>query len=150
MASDQGGIRCQTSFSTRISDRRDGLSPIAQGQESYRGSVATTGSAGWAPEACTLPTVDQPLRLAEFDALFATALIRQERIAAQRLRWWLDPAAEVTVRDLTARESECCSFFSFTIKAEPTGVKVDVEVPRAHADVLDALESRAATAMATR
>jgi hypothetical protein len=29
----------------------------------------------WVPEACTLPTVDQPLRAAEFDDLFATALL---------------------------------------------------------------------------
>jgi hypothetical protein len=28
----------------------------------------------WVPEACTLPTVEQPLRVAEFDDLFATAL----------------------------------------------------------------------------
>jgi hypothetical protein len=28
----------------------------------------------WVPQACTLATADQPLRQAEFDALFATAL----------------------------------------------------------------------------
>jgi hypothetical protein len=28
----------------------------------------------WVPQACTLPMADQPLRQAEFDALFATAL----------------------------------------------------------------------------
>ena len=28
-------------------------------------------SVGWVPQACTLPTVQQPLRVAEFDGLFA-------------------------------------------------------------------------------
>jgi hypothetical protein len=36
------------------------------------------------PAACTLPTAARPLRLAEFDALFATALRRQERLSARR------------------------------------------------------------------
>ena len=105
---------------------------------------------GWVPEACTLPTADQPLRLSEFDDLFTTGLHRQERTVEQRLRWRLRPATEATVRDLTARESECCSFFTFTITADRTGVTVDVEVPPAHVDVLDALQARAATAMAAR
>jgi hypothetical protein len=110
--------------------------------------MTTTEPVGWVPEACTLPTVDRPLRLSEFDKLFTTALIRQERTAEQRLRWRLHPATEATVRALTARESECCSFFAFTIAADPTGVTVDVEVPPAHVDVLNALQARAATAMA--
>ena len=48
----------------------------------------------WAPEACTLPAVDRPLRLTEFDDLFATALWAQQRISPTELRWPLDPAAE--------------------------------------------------------
>jgi hypothetical protein len=112
--------------------------------------MTTTASVGWVPEACTLPTVDQPLRRAEFDELFATALIRQERTTEQGLRWSLDPAAEATVRDLTARESACCTFFTFTITADPTEVTVDVEVPPVHVDVLDALQDRGVTALASR
>ena len=30
---------------------------------------------GWVPQACALPTGEQPLRSAEFDDLFATALL---------------------------------------------------------------------------
>ena len=112
--------------------------------------MTTTESVGWVPEACTLPTVDRPLRLSEFDELFTTALLLQERTAEQRLRWRLDPATDATVRDLSARESECCSFFAFTITADRTDLTVDVEVPPAHVDVLDALEARAATAMVAR
>ena len=112
--------------------------------------MTTTEPVGWVPEVCTLPTVDRPLRLSEFDELFTTLLLLQERTAEQRLRWRLDPATEATVRDLTARETECCSFFAFTITADPTGVTVDVEVPPAHVAVLEALQTRAAMALAAR
>ena len=47
------------------------------------------------------------------------------------------------VRDLTARETECCSFFTFTITPEPTvdgeTIVLDIEVPQAYADVLESL-----------
>jgi hypothetical protein len=49
---------------------------------------------GWVPEACTLPTAERPLRLAEFDQLFATALREQQRLSPTVLRWVIDPAAE--------------------------------------------------------
>jgi hypothetical protein len=106
----------------------------------------------WVPEACTLPTVDQPLRLAEFDDLFATALRDQRRLSPTVLRWRLDPAAEPVARDLTARESSCCSFFTFTFAAAGEGeheaVNLDVQVPPAQIAVLDALAGRAVAGMA--
>jgi hypothetical protein len=106
----------------------------------------------WVPEACTLPTVDQPLRLAEFDDLFATALRDQRRLSPTVLRWRLDPAAEPVARDLTARESSCCSFFTFTFAAASEGeheaVNLDVQVPAAQIAVLDALAGRAVAGMA--
>ncbi|MGC5022387.1 hypothetical protein [Micromonospora sp. DT47] len=102
---------------------------------------------GWVPQACTLPTREQPLRLAEFDELFTTALREQRRRGPTRLRWRLDPAAEDTVRDLTARESECCSFFTFAVTRTGSAVEVDVRVPDAHVEVLDALVARAAARM---
>ncbi|MGI8628040.1 MAG: hypothetical protein ACR2J5_15955, partial [Geodermatophilaceae bacterium] len=69
------------------------------------------------PDACTLPTVEQPLRQAEFAALCSSALRRQERIHDRQLRLTLSGGADLleTVQDLTARESSCCSFFSFTV-----------------------------------
>ena len=97
-----------------------------------------------APEACTLPIVDRPLRLAEFDDLFATAVRDQQRLSPTSLRWRLDPAAEATARDLTARESSCCSFFSFTFAPDGDLLNLDVRVPVAHIEVLDALAGRAA------
>lgn len=101
------------------------------------------------PAACTLPTADRPVRLAEFDDLFATALREQRRLAPTRLRWRLDPASEPVVRDLTGRETSCCSFFTFAISLVGGAVEVEVRVPDGHVEVLDALASRAATRMAT-
>jgi hypothetical protein len=104
----------------------------------------TTNDEVWVPDACSLPTAERPLRLAEFDDLFATAVRSQQRLSATRLRWRLDPAAEPTARDLTDRESGCCSFFTFTVSPVGGAVQLDVEVPAAHVDVLDALAERAA------
>jgi hypothetical protein len=101
----------------------------------------------WVPEACTLPTAEQPLRLAEFDALFDVALRGAERLGAQHLRLTLagGPEVEESVRDLAAREAECCSFFTFAVTAPRPGlVRLDIEVPGEHTGVLDALETRSA------
>ncbi len=101
------------------------------------------------PEACTLPTEERPLRLAEFDALFASAVDRAERPGEGRLRLYLTGNAGLadTVRDLAARERECCAFFTFTVTAtKPGRVTLDVEVPADHIDVLNALADRAAAA----
>jgi hypothetical protein len=99
---------------------------------------------GWAPEACTLPTPERHLRLAEFDELFATALRRQERPGPVRLRWELDPARESRARDLADRETECCSFLAFTFTSTTDSLLLDVQVPPTRVDVLDALAARAA------
>ena len=107
----------------------------------------TSDDRAWVPETCTLPTVERPLRLAEFDELFATALRGQQRLTRTSLRWRLDPAAAETARDLTVRESACCSFFSFAFAPDGDDLQLDVQVPAAHVAVLDALADRAAAAM---
>jgi hypothetical protein len=99
------------------------------------------------PDACTLPTAERPLRLTEFDDLFATALRNQQRIAATQLRWRLHPGAETTARELARRECACCSFFTFTFSTDGGDLLLDVTVPGAHVDVLDALEARSASGM---
>jgi hypothetical protein len=101
---------------------------------------------GWAPVGtCTLPTEEQPLREAEFDTLFATALRRVERPTRDRLRLIFDGGAEVesAVRDLTARESSCCSFFDFAITATKGDLVLDVGVPVARVEVLDGIARQA-------
>jgi hypothetical protein len=92
------------------------------------------------PDSCTLPTAERPLRLAEFDELFATAVRRVEPVTATRARLYLvgPPELEDRVRDLTARESECCSFFTFTLVPTHDAFVLDVEVPGSYTDVLAA------------
>ncbi|WP_306205855.1 hypothetical protein [Actinoplanes sp. RD1] len=91
------------------------------------------------PDACTLPAADRPLRLAELGTLIATAVRSRRRLSATVLRWELDPAAEAEARSLAARESRCCSFFSFTFRPGPASLRLDIEVPPAYAAVLDRL-----------
>ena len=102
----------------------------------------------WVLEACTLPLVERPLRLDEFDALFAHDLTAQERLSPTVLRWTLDPRAELTARDLTARETACCCFFTFGFMVDGNAVHLDVEVPSAQVEVLDALAARASAGLA--
>ncbi|MDG4840813.1 hypothetical protein O7631_30165 [Micromonospora sp. WMMD967] len=106
--------------------------------------IATDGA--WVPDACTLPTAERPLRLAQFDQFFADAVRGLERLSAQHLRLQLDTATRVeeAARDLTARESSCCSFFTFDLsRPDADSLSLDVRVPAAHVDVLDALAERA-------
>jgi hypothetical protein len=97
----------------------------------------------WAPDACTLPTSERPLRVAEFDDLF-TFVVRSERVAPQRLDVMLRRIVEAAARDLARRESECCSFFTFEFETVGDDVVMHIAVPPEHVAVLDALEARVA------
>lgn len=106
----------------------------------------------WAPgEGCTLPTAQQPLREAEFAALFATALRGVARRSPTWLRLELAPRDEVetTTRDLIARESACCAFFDFQLTTADGALTLDVRVPAAQIQVLDGLSRHAGAARAT-
>lgn len=102
----------------------------------------------WVPEACSLPSAEQPLRVAEFDGLFASALRGSVRRGSTWLRLLLVGDTEVgaRIRDLVARESQCCSFFTFDVSRSGAGWDVDVRVPESHVAVLDSIEQRAAAA----
>ena len=105
----------------------------------------------WAPvDACTLPTAEQPLREAEFTALFATALRAVERPEPARLRLSLDPGPGVAeaARDLIARESSCCSFFDFRLIPGEDRLVLEVGVPPARVEVLDGMARQAEAAHA--
>ena len=93
----------------------------------------------WVPDACTLPTAERPLRVAEFGQLFADHLRQANRVDQQTLDLTLDPAALATAADLTARESECCSFFTFTLTG---ALNLRITVPPTHTAVLDGLAAR--------
>ena len=102
----------------------------------------------WVPDACTLPTEEQPLRVAEFGSLFASSLRDVERRSPTLLELTLAEEAAPAAADLTARESACCSFFHFDLVPVPGAVRLVVEVPEAQTRVLDALATRAAVVLA--
>jgi hypothetical protein len=108
--------------------------------------MSDESSLAWIRQACTLPTAQRPLRRAEFDDVF-TAATAVERLTERHVRFRLSGSAEFAdrVRDLAARENDCCSFFTFTVNAQiPDQVVFDVEVSARYVDVLDALAARAA------
>ena len=96
----------------------------------------------WVPSACTLPTVERPLRLAEFDEFFAGDVRAVHRVSATRLTLIVASASEQTGRALAARESECCSFFTFGFTVLGETVEMVIEVPEPQVRVLDALADR--------
>lgn len=96
----------------------------------------------WVPDACTLPSADRPLRVAEFDALFGRALHSVERLDRRRLRLLVGGTQEAELRDLIARETSCCSFFAFTVARDGERFVVEIAVPAVHESVLDALMAR--------
>ena len=96
------------------------------------------------PDACTLPTAEQPTRLLELDSLFRTAL-RAHRVSPTVLDVVLagDAALRDSARDRLRRESECCSFFDFTLQPAVDGeARLRVEVPAEQTGVLDAIADR--------
>ena len=99
----------------------------------------------WAPDACTLPTAERPLRVAEFEDLFALVL-RSTRHEPTRLDLVVPSDIEVSARDLARRESDCCSFFIFDFEPAGDDVVMHVSVPPEQVGVLDAIEARVANA----
>ncbi|WP_322751682.1 MULTISPECIES: hypothetical protein [unclassified Frankia] len=101
---------------------------------------------GCGPAGCTLPTEEQPLRLAEWDRLFTDSLVEVTRRRPTSLVLTLTASGgvEAEVRDLAGRESSCCAFFQFTVASTGETVVVAVNVPDARADVLDWIETRTA------
>jgi hypothetical protein len=97
--------------------------------------------------------------VAEFDELFAASL-RDAQPSADgapmaRLLLGGDDTLPARVQRLADAETSCCSFFTFTVTRLNTEhalapgetlVALDVEVPTACADVLDALVRRAVVA----
>ena len=94
----------------------------------------------WAPDSCTLPSAERPLRVAEFKELFAFA-IRAERREPTRLDLVLPRDIETAAADLARRESECCTFFTFEFESIGDYVVMHIAVPQMHAEVIDALEA---------
>jgi hypothetical protein len=95
-------------------------------------------------DACTLPTAERPLRLAEFEALFAEHLTDASWAGDRR---WLSLSGGAgmpeRVADLVARESACCSFFDFSLSGTAQAMTLDVGVPAQRREILVALAALA-------
>ena len=105
----------------------------------------------WVPtEGCTLPTEEQPLRVAEFHQLFAESLACVERHGTGQISLLLgdDQSVLQTAQDLADRETSCCSFFDFAVRRTNRGVEMRMVVPPAQAAVLSALADRAEAILA--
>ena len=100
------------------------------------------------PQSCTLSIADRDRRLAEFDELFAGAVGGIDRTGPTRLRLELRPGPRVAgqAAELMAAETDCCSFFTFTLTAADRRLTLEASVPAAYAGVLDGLAGRAAAA----
>jgi hypothetical protein len=105
----------------------------------------TAAGESWAPADCTLPTADRPLRAAAFAGLFQDAVTGADRIGPQQLRLTLRRDRQIAAQaaELAAAETECCSFFTFTLTVTSDNLLLDVTVPPARAAILDALASQA-------
>jgi len=106
----------------------------------------------WVPAACTLPTVEQPLRRAEFDLLFAEDVTSVDQLAAGQLRFELraDHHAAARAAALAVKETGCCSFFTFDLTIGDGKVSITVSTGATHAAILDALRDRAAARVGDR
>ena len=103
----------------------------------------------WVPAECTLPLTERAGRAAEFDELFATALLRHARPEPTLLRLTLDGSDQVAAatRKLVAKEAACCSVFDFTLTQTPDrALQLEVRVPAERSKALDGLATRAAGA----
>jgi hypothetical protein len=95
-------------------------------------------------DACTLPTAERPLRLAEFDTLFATSARSVTRDdEAVRIRLAGPAGLRDRVRELAARETSCCSFFTFLVDGQDDDLTMRISVPPERREILDALADRA-------
>jgi hypothetical protein len=120
-----------------------GASGTASGGAGVGGGV--DGGAGWAPDACTLPTAERPLRAADFDAVVAATVRDLDRVGPTQLRLDLEPSPQAAARmaELAAAETGCCSFFTFALTATGGALTLDITVPQQYAPVLTALADRA-------
>ena len=68
------------------------------------------------PIVCTAPADTAPEGIAEYQRVFAEALVdREKTVEGIRFRFRDSDGVEARVRDLAAREKACCAFFTFTI-----------------------------------
>lgn len=91
--------------------------------------------------ACSLDERGLADRLDEFRALFRTALLSSEQIdGGARLRF--DTAAADAVRDLLAREKDCCPWWDFSFEQTADALVVTAPAPPDAAPLVERLLPR--------
>jgi hypothetical protein len=91
-----------------------------------------------APVACTLGAGDFRQRLAWIADLNRDAL-RAQRRDGLRLELTYAPAALDRVREMVARERDCCAFLTFDLQQEADAVRLVIEAPENVRGALDAV-----------
>lgn len=87
---------------------------------------------------CSLVGADADVQLGAWGAL-GPALQRSTAIDGG-LGLWFDSSVEPTLRDLAAKEKECCPFLDLAVTAEGASVRLDITSQVAEArPVIDAL-----------
>lgn len=106
----------------------------------------------WVPASCTLPTAEQPLRRREFDDLFAQDVLAVSQTSPVEVRFELraDPDVASRAAGLAAKETGCCSFFTFELTIADSTIGMVVSTEPAHETVLAALAARAQATMGAR
>jgi hypothetical protein len=114
--------------------------------------VELTLSQDWVPDACTLPTLERPLRAAEFEDLFAQDVVAVVRESPQEVRLELraESAAASRAARLAVKETACCAFFAFDLAIAEGSVSLRVGAAPAHEAVLAALADRAEAVLKER
>ncbi len=97
----------------------------------------------WAPDDCTLPTAERPLRVAEFDEFF-TVVLRFDRPQPTRLDLVLPRDAEATDRYLADRKANAARSSRSASNRTAEDVVMHIGVPSARVKILDAIEARIA------
>ncbi|WP_051712765.1 hypothetical protein [Spirillospora albida] len=93
------------------------------------------------PIMCTLSPLSMARRLTEFASLFAAGLTGVEREPSRlRLLFAADAERESVIRDLFAREEQCCAFLSFAYQRTGTGLVVEVTAPEEAGPTLDGMQ----------
>ena len=90
------------------------------------------------PIACTLGAGDRAERTDWIATLNRTAL-RAHRRDGLSLVLDFAPGAAAQVRELVAREQECCAFLGFRVEERSDGVRLTVEAPPAARDATAAV-----------
>jgi hypothetical protein len=143
----RGDSCCAPPIVDRSGGQRKNLLEGPDMQEGTRILMPLVGPS-WVPDSCTLPTMEQPLRMTGFDDLFreSTTAVHRTNDRQARISLRADPVVAARVADLMMRETQCCSFFGFTLSASGGELTLEVTVPADQVSVLDALIDRARSA----